>query len=830
MRIKYLFVVFSLLCAVSSAQKIAHSSVIQTASSRLVSQVREFPQEKLYIQTDKSYYSAGDSLWFRAYLVHASLHIPLNLSHYIYIELIDPECKVVARQKIAPVQLSFFCGQIYLPEKLKTGWYTIRAYTNYMRNLKESYFFHKKIFVCDLLLNKENNKGSSIKTSDKNAGVLVQPASLGRNLNDVQFFPEGGSLITGVRQTIAFKALAPDGHSTPVSGRVMDDTGSEVAKFCSEYLGMGRFELQAEAGRHYVAVCRNNSGVEQSISIADAKDHNISLAVSQDSDRLSFHVLSPGNVPLKDTLYLIAHIRGLPVIQKVIPPGAQTVNLSTKGIGTGIAQIVLLNSRLDVLSQRLVFLYNVDNKAELSLKTDKQIYRTRDVVHAKLQLTSHAGAPLKGMMSVSITDDNDVKADPFHRSIESYLLLESDLKGEIERPDDYFSPWSDSTSRRMDLLMLTQGWSRYDIPVVLAGTNEKGTNYEVELGTVLSGKLRSMLTGRPVANHTVSLYFKGEDVFFSNKTNTDKNGRFTFSCPDFPDGTAVHVEAPGKGINATELVMNDDSFPEVTCSSTISNLSLEKDASASSETRSLSEKSRARWKSENGQMSVLLNSVEIVTTKKDKQQTIRLDRGAFYFGSNFTLDENAIKSTSTMMNLFYQIPGFSFVIESDANHKLFNRYLIRNKDVVCYVDNIQIKTEDLMNISIDEVEMIDVLKDPIYTTQFNTSSVIVCVYLKRGKTNEVDNTLKASQKVVMPLGYSKPAAFYVPGYSSNSERQDLKPDFRSTLYWNPFVITGADGKADFQFTTADDKGPFTVIVEGITKEGQVIRYEGKLNR
>jgi len=260
---------------------------------------------------------------------------------------------------------------------------------------------------------------------------------------------------------------------------------------------------------------------------------------------------------------------------------------------------------------------------------------------------------------------------------------------------------------------------------------------------------------------------------------------------------------------------------------------LDKDTLATGETRLLLEKSRARWKSENGQLTVNLNEVEVVTDKKDKQQSFRLDRGAYYFGSNFTLDLKTLQSTNSMMDAFYQIPGFSIkrdpnVINNSVAIKY--KYLINNKDVVCFVDNSQIETEDLMNISIDEVEMIDVLKDPIYATQFNSSSVIVCVYLKRGRKNELDNTLNASQKIVIPMGYSKPSAFYVPGYSTPAERQELKPDYRSTLYWNPFVITGADGKADFQFTTADDKGPFTVIVEGITKEGQAIRFKGKLNR
>lgn len=67
--------------------------------ANFTAQIRELQQEKVYLHTDKSVYTVGDKLWFRAYQVHAAAMFPMVFSHYIYVDLIDRRDSVIQRVK-----------------------------------------------------------------------------------------------------------------------------------------------------------------------------------------------------------------------------------------------------------------------------------------------------------------------------------------------------------------------------------------------------------------------------------------------------------------------------------------------------------------------------------------------------------------------------------------------------------------------------------------------------------------------------------------------------------------------------------------------------------
>jgi hypothetical protein len=65
-----------------------------------------------------------------------------------------------------------------------------------------------------------------------------------------------------------------------------------------------------------------------------------------------------------------------------------------------------------------------------------------------------------------------------------------------------------------------------------------------------------------------------------------------------------------------------------------------------------------------------------------------------------------------------------------------------------------------------------------------------------------------------PIGWQKPAKMYSPKYESAQERDSKKADKRMTLYWNPALKMGADGKAQVTFYTNDSGADMRVEVEG----------------
>lgn len=291
---------------------------LDSVSVRLWQQTCLFPNEKIHLHTDRSLYVGGDTLWFRAYLVNAINNQPEKTSRYIYTELVNPFSKVVNRVKIRQDVDSLFYGYLPLDTDLPGGEYTIRAYTRYMENGGESFFFRKPIRVVtpfdkalktDLSLerksaikqvtgilemkNRTTGMGISLEnvtvldehgevdywTKDKQCHFKVTPSkykhnvimleasnyqryfplSLPQNDYEVDFLPEGGNLPAGVLSRMAFKVLNTFGLSEEISGVVKDEAGNEICRFQTEHAGMGSFNWIPEAGKKYHAECISRS-------------------------------------------------------------------------------------------------------------------------------------------------------------------------------------------------------------------------------------------------------------------------------------------------------------------------------------------------------------------------------------------------------------------------------------------------------------------------------------------------------------------------------------------------------------------------------------------
>ncbi|MDR2038497.1 MAG: carboxypeptidase-like regulatory domain-containing protein, partial [Bacteroidales bacterium] len=109
-------------------------------------QLSLFPQEKIYLQTDKPYYVTGERIWFRAHVMDAATHVPSFSLGSVFVELFDARDSVVSRIKTGPAN-DLYSGYLHIPEDLPEGDYVIRAYTDGMRDLDEDYFFMKSIRI-----------------------------------------------------------------------------------------------------------------------------------------------------------------------------------------------------------------------------------------------------------------------------------------------------------------------------------------------------------------------------------------------------------------------------------------------------------------------------------------------------------------------------------------------------------------------------------------------------------------------------------------------------------------------------------------------------------
>jgi hypothetical protein len=813
----FLTVIFSVtLYAQEAEQAVAIPQASRTAITRLSTQIKNFPQEKVYLQLDRPYYSAGERLWFRIHMVHATAHTPLSISRYVYVELLNAHNEVLLRKKIRSSDEALYFGQIDISPDLAEGWYSIRAYTNFMRNIDESYFYRQKIYIGNSL------KGlNGVSIDDKTASNMSGSASAPQEDQapyDVQFFPEGGSLISGNMQVIGFKAIAKNGLGTTITGRIVDDANTELCSFKSAHLGMGKLLLMPLAGKTYTAYCEDSRGQKLAVKLPPVSETHYALSVQQTSSAINVTVLTPNKAVRTDTLYLIGALRGWPTFQTMLLPETSNFAFSKKGLSSGVSQLLLINNKCEILSERLIFVSGNDD-ANFSLRLDKQNYTKRDAVHGSILLKDSQGNPVAGNFSVSVTDDNDARIDSNETTIKSYLLLQSELKGFIENPNAYFRPDNKNASSQLDMLMLTQGWKRYDIASTLAGNYAKCDTFEVEQTPVISGKVQNFPARRGIPRNNVSILFHGKTHF--DAVTTDNSGRFKYLSPEFPDSTKIMLQAEKKANSFVELVINPETFPKATIP-----MIFPDNLKQNTDMKKYMKKSRDRYYYDNGMMTVNLKKVVVTAKKVDENKKLREDRGAYYSDPSYSFGEEALSTATNLLYLLLQAPGITANTSGDG-------VLLRNAEPLIMVDNMEYSMQDLQSLNVSDVKLIDILKDASQTILYGSKGQngVICIYLKRGEArDEGPVVLGRHQAEIIPLGYSLPAEFYVPKYQVEENRQNPLPDLRSTILWKPSVKSSANGEADLFFYTADGIGTYTITAEGVTPAGEIIRYQGKMNR
>jgi len=234
--------------------------------------------------------------------------------------------------------------------------------------------------------------------------------------------------------------------------------------------------------------------------------------------------------------------------------------------------------------------------------------------------------------------------------------------------------------------------------------------------------------------------------------------------------------------------------------------------------------SRDRYFYENGPLVINLEEVQVIGRKEDRAKNLREERGAMYFSSSYTVEAQEIEEMggATLLDVLIRVPGITLNADNTG-------VLLRNATPLIQVDNFRGRMEDLSIINLSEVEMIDVLKDPAETALFGNEGQngVICIYLKRGGRN-APRELGSHQKLITFMGYTPPVEFYQPKYFISSVKESTKPDLRSTIYWKPNLITDENGQAQIRFYTADLAGTYTLILEGISSEGEILRHVQKI--
>lgn len=687
---------------------------------------------------------------------------------------------------------------------------------------------------------------SSEKQKELIAGELVTVISLDNKQNitrsfslkkaiqtspDVQFFPEGGDLVAGINGVVAFKAIASNGLGISLKGEVVDKNGKSVAILNTQHAGMGSFVLPVEAGTNYTAKVVFTDGKSASYPLPQTKTAGITLSASNVQAENVLVKITANPEYLKthqnQQVFLVAQSGGIVcyAAQTVLNDASFSGRIPKNKFPEGIAQITLFSSTGIPLSERLVFIRK--NSSSVTLKTAQASYASRGKIKLDVESKNNQ-QPVTGYFSIAVIDETKVPFDEnAETTIQSSLLLTSDLKGYIEKPNYYFIKPDAKKETELDILMMTQGYRRFSYTDVLAGKFPPLISLP-EQGIGLSGTLR-LLNGMPINKGNVN--FSVPDRHISANTITNGDGKFLFTDLTFSDSVQAVLSARGN-INYKNMMISADgtAFPVLTPNVNTADNMINIDSALSAYLKNSAQIYRTTR---------VLKEV-VVTASAIRKKPSHIDYPSLSGLSpnpDHIISGEQLQGCPFILNCLQGMAvGFTY---ADNNFYVSRDYNTGNRTPAqVFLDGMPVDVSQLSTITSDQVESVETfLRDPLGTVSrmYNTNGVLVVNTKKKSQpkgekiTKEQLQELFPEKNVLKfsPMGYAPARQFYLPKYEGPKNSNDL----RTTVYWNPGVVTDKEGKASFQFYNADGKGTYKAIIEGIDQEGNfgraVYRYQVK---
>ncbi|MGY4383467.1 hypothetical protein ACVWYN_000486 [Pedobacter sp. UYP24] len=654
----------------------------------------------------------------------------------------------------------------------------------------------------------------------KRGGVITKTFPLfGKwSQSDVQFLPEGGVLLAGVKNKIGFRAVGQNGKGLAITGKVVDGEGHLISNINTTHAGIGSFEIDTKAGVDYTADVRLTNGQQMLYKLPKAKTDAYQLGCSlQDTHQLiSVRTNDPSLSNNKD-LSVVISSGGAVVYQKPIKliSGKANIEIELDSLPMGVSKVELINKNA-VVNSRVIF---VNNKKVLTakLKLNKSAFVKKELV--QISAESMDQTKLNGNFSATITRLDTLQNNKKNEvTIFSSLLLSSDLKGYIEEPNYYFLDREEKRLKALDDLMLTQEFDKYE-KVRGAAINQLFTVEKAK--TVISGKVTT-LDERPAVNAKVTIVSLNSNIM--EETKSDGTGTFAFDGIRINQGTRFTVQ--GKlANNSDRLIISVDEIDPMTMGINPNR----------------AEMNMKLLDMEQNDVEAPLYIVAKSRNLKEVKINAQLKQEVTYtkqFG-NFVPDGHAdqtyiMRDAEHCASLGQCLQGMLHGVIFRENKSV--RYYPFGRDPVpmnVFIDGRKVMTLDEMGDIFDNnvLDPMDIGKIEVVRTNLALKAMLggESLLIITKKREKIEKLYTPNITNYYPLGFTKPHSFFLPDYSSG--QFEFMNDYRTAVYWNPKLVGNGSNKIEFDFYNSDQPGTYEVVFEGINNLGylcrQVAYYEVK---
>ncbi len=748
----------------------------------------QYPQEKIYLHTDRSHYAAGETIWFKGYQFHAHYNLPMSLSKVIYLELVNSQAKVVIQSKYQ-ADSGKVAGALVVPEDLPSDYYQLRAYTRWMLNFDHRYIFSKDIFI-----------GSSYRRG---------PADL--PIEHLQIAAEGGNLVDQLMTRLVVYAM--DQHHNPIVAQgILYNEQDTIQQFKTNSNGFSSFTIRPEIDSRYTIKISDSNGEFKEYPLPDIQSQGVTLNVTDAGVNFLRVLVQSTAEYYGDSLLITARSQGGIYFTAVGLAGQEPmiVNFPRQELPAGICTLTAFHTEGKVLSEQSVFIYPEDS-VQITPSNFTATAKSREKVRLTFKVNDQSGSPITANFSASVAEHAYNQRDT--SSLRDFLYLTSDLGDYGYRP--VIGHHQHMEVKQINQLLTINPPSRISWSEVFSNPTWNPSIPPETQGYTLEGTLSSTETGQRLTGQTIMLSSPEIPGFFQ-WTVTDSSGNFYL-----PNLNITGSHQAVLKLNDTLLtgaIPEISLIPERTVSSPVKKMNTRRETNIPQEAQ-LRAQIAAVYRQP---------QAEIAAAKADS---------SYLYGA---------PDRSIILSDYVELPNMAEVFrEILPGVRLRDRQGVPEIRVIEIVEDYI--TGETVNRYQDEGPLLLVNNVPIFDPQLIVDldpGILSRVDIVYGKQSLIEENLLqelpfkgilafyTEEPVLDNIGIKGIHRFDLVGYSpvrkftaiDPTGFSSTHPDLRTLLYWNDNLTTNDEGVVAIEFFTSDVSSTFGITLEGLTEDGLPLHY------
>jgi len=798
-KIFFLLLLFLTFCTFSFAQD-KQQQLLDSFSGKFISAIRTNQKQQVYLVTDKSVFTNGESIWFKAFLLNAATQKISTKSRFLFVDLVNEKDNVMQVMILDALNRQLN-SRIILPDSIATGHYWLRAYTRQMAETDINSICVKPIYIVN-------------KTSDSNSDESINSGKKEDSIPAITFYPEGGSIITGVNSTVALLASDSNGIPLKINGIVKDNYNATVSRFSTNINGLGKFDIEASGYRKYTAVI-DWHGKEISYPLPAFNFFAAQISVTQQSTGYKLRILLGDSIYKKSPVTYLIGVSKDSLFFASIGKGQYEVPVDEQKIPYGIATFYLFDENFTLLSERSV--YVAQNKIIINASTDKPVYGKRDKVTLNISISDANQHPISSLLAISVTDT--LLTEP---GVPCDLYTTNYKEPEIN--NILFARNESMTNDEKDLLMLLRN-NTYPKFTHQPGAWENDSLLYIK-GIALNGK------NTPSANKILTLLSNSGDLILHTDT-TDNMGHFCFPLQYYADSTqfALEVRDSNGRTQNSKIILDSLVYPKLKTPAFFKQ-SLPVQINVAKKYLNTYYNTGLADGDKHLLPRVILNG---------NKKAVNYNQSRRVSGSSTILTSDQLNNRNSVGNAVLNVSGMH----------ILNGFLVVNgptslkgpdgsSEPILLVDGVEVgKSADhgassavsgdpgqsspvlsyLNSFNPKDIDFIEILKGPEganYGVRGGNGVILVNLASKRRDLNQDENNLK----IFYAKGVSNPSLFQNIDYQQ--KELNTTDDNRSTLFWNGSFLTGDTTNATLTFYTSDIPATYRATITGLTIHGDII--------